>query len=167
MTGEARSMRIALSNDHAGFALKPFVADLLVRLGHEVIDVGTTDDADVDFPLMTQRVTTLVRSGEADRGVLVCGTGVGAAIAANKVSGIRAAVIHDTHVARQGVEHDDVNVACIGAWIVGRKIAEDVVREFLSATFSTDPDFRRRVAQLADMESAWDAPPGAILGRSE
>ncbi|GAA2026057.1 ribose 5-phosphate isomerase B [Agromyces tropicus] len=147
-------MRIALSNDHAGYELKPFVLDLLRRLGHDVIDVGTTDDSPVDFPVMTQRVTSLVASGEADRGILVCGTGVGAAIAANKVPGIRAAVIHDTHVARQGVEHDDVNVACLGAWIVGRKIAEDAVIAYLDAEFSTDPDFRRRVAQLAEMERA-------------
>ncbi|MFH8252959.1 RpiB/LacA/LacB family sugar-phosphate isomerase [Microbacterium sp. B2969] len=147
-------MRIALSNDHAGFALKPFVAELLAGLGHEVIDVGTQDDSPVDFPLMTQRVTGLVTSGEAERGILVCGTGVGAAIAANKVPGIRAAVIHDTYVARQGVEHDDVNVACLGAWVVGKKIAEDVVTAYLDAEFSTDPDFRRRVAQLAEMETA-------------
>jgi ribose 5-phosphate isomerase B len=147
-------MRIALSNDHAGYELKPFVLELLRRLGHEVIDVGTTDDAPVDFPVMTQRVTALVASGEADRGLLVCGTGVGAAIAANKVPGIRAAVIHDTHVARQGVEHDDVNVACLGAWIVGRKIAEDAIVAYLDAEFSTDPDFRRRVEQLAEMERA-------------
>jgi len=145
-------MRIALSNDHAGYVLKPYVKEFLTAAGHEVIDVGTSDDAPVDFPVMTQRVTALVRSGEADRGVLVCGTGVGAAIAANKVPGIRAAVIHDTYVARQGVEHDDVNVACLGAWIVGRKIAEDVLTAYLDARFSTDPDFRRRVAQLAEME---------------
>jgi ribose 5-phosphate isomerase B len=147
-------MRIALSNDHAGYELKPFVLDLLRRLGHDVIDVGTTDGAPVDFPVMTQRVTSLVVAGEADRGILVCGTGVGAAIAANKVPGIRAAVIHDTHVARQGVEHDDVNVACLGAWIVGRRIAEDAIVAYLDAEFSTDPDFRRRVAQLAEMERA-------------
>lgn len=146
-------MRIAISNDHAGFSLKPHLADFVESLGHEVIDVGTQDDRPVDFPLMTQRVTALVKSGEADRGLLVCGTGVGAAIAANKVPGIRAAVIHDTYVARQGVEHDDVNVACLGAWVVGRKIAEDVVTAYLSAEFSTDPDFRRRVAQLAAMEN--------------
>jgi ribose 5-phosphate isomerase B len=147
-------MRIALSNDHAGFVLKPFVADLLRVLGHEVVDVGTADDSPVDFPVQAQRVASLVRSDEVDRGVLVCGTGVGAAIAANKVSGIRAAVLHDTYVARQAVEHDDVNVACLGAWIIGTKIAEDVIREFMSAEFSTDPDFRRRVAQLAEMDAS-------------
>jgi len=160
-------MRIALSNDHAGFALKPFVVDLLKRLGHDVIDVGTHDDAPVDFPLMTQRVTALVTGGEADRGILVCGTGVGAAIAANKVPGIRAAVIHDTYVARQGVEHDDVNVACLGAWVIGRKIAEDAIVSYLAAEFSTDPDFRRRVAQLAEMERAAAAasvPPEPVGG---
>jgi ribose 5-phosphate isomerase B len=145
-------MRIALSNDHAGFILKPFVKKLLSDLGHDVIDVGTEDDAPVDFPVMTQRVTSLVSSGEADRGILVCGTGVGAAIAANKVRGIRAAVIHDTYVARQGVEHDDVNVACLGAWVVGQRIAADAIAAFLSATFDDDDDVRRRVAQLGEME---------------
>jgi ribose 5-phosphate isomerase B len=145
-------MRIALSNDHAGFILKPFVKKLLSDLGHDVIDVGTEDDAPVDFPVMTQRVTSLVSGGEADRGILVCGTGVGAAIAANKVRGIRAAVIHDTYVARQGVEHDDVNVACLGAWVVGERIAADAIAAFLSATFDDDVDVRRRVAQLEEME---------------
>lgn len=154
-------MRIALSNDHAGFALKPFVAELLGRLGHDVIDVGTQDDLPVDFPIMTQKVTTLVASGEAERGILVCGTGVGAAIAANKVPGIRAAVIHDTYVARQGVEHDDVNVACLGAWIVGPKIAEDVIIAYLSAVFSSDPDFRRRVRQLDDLGRSARGPDTA------
>jgi len=147
-------MRIALANDHAGFSLKHAVREHLTRLGHHVVDVGTTDDLPVDFPLITQRVTSMITAGEADRGVLVCGTGVGAAIAANKVRGIRAAVIHDSYVARQGVEHDDVNVACLGAWVVGVRIAEEVLTAFLAAEFSTDPDFRRRVEQLADMERA-------------
>jgi ribose 5-phosphate isomerase B len=145
-------MRIAISNDHAGFALKPFVTQLLTDLGHEVIDMGTQDNSPVDFPIMTQQVTSLITSGEADRGILVCGTGVGAAIAANKVSGIRAAVIHDTYVARQGVEHDDVNVACLGAWVIGERIAADTVKAFLSATFDNDPDVMRRVAQLDELD---------------
>jgi ribose 5-phosphate isomerase B len=145
-------MRIAVSNDHAGFPLKEHVVEHLRRRGHDVMDVGTTSDAPVDFPVMTQRVTDLVRAGVAERGVLVCGTGVGASIAANKVPGIRAAVIHDTHVARQGVEHDDVNVACIGAWIVGPLIAEDALDAYLEATFDGTEDVCRRVAQLAEME---------------
>jgi ribose 5-phosphate isomerase B len=145
-------MLIAVGNDHAGFPLKPHVLDHVRKLGHDVIDVGTSDDAPVDFPVMTRRVTDLVSHGESDRGILVCGTGVGAAIAANKVPGIRAAVIHDTYVARQGVEHDDVNVACLGAWVIGIRIAEDVISSFLSARFGTDPDMRRRVEQLHEME---------------
>jgi ribose 5-phosphate isomerase B len=147
-------MRIAVANDHAGFSLKPHVVAFLRELGHDVVDVGTSDDAPVDFPVMTRRVTDLVTGGQADRGVLVCGSGVGAAIAANKVPGVRAAVIHDTYVARQGVEHDDVNVACLGAWVVGEKIAEEVLRAFLTARFADDPDVRRRVEQLAEMERA-------------
>jgi ribose 5-phosphate isomerase B len=151
-------MRIALANDHAGFALKPHVAASLRAAGHDVIDVGTQDDTPVDFPLVTQRVTSLVLAGDADRGVLVCGTGVGACIAANKVPGIRAAVIHDVFSAAQSVEHDDVNVACLGAWVVGPKIAEANLEAFLGARFSTDPDFRRRVGQLAEMERRSSQP---------
>ncbi|MEW1811893.1 ribose 5-phosphate isomerase B [Pseudarthrobacter phenanthrenivorans] len=160
-------MRIALSNDHAGFMLKPYIKEFLQSIGHDVIDVGTQNDDPVDFPVMTQRVTSLITSGEAERGILVCGTGVGAAIAANKVHGIRAAVIHDTYVARQSVEHDDVNVACLGAWIVGRKIAEDVITAYLDAQFSINPDFRRRVAQLADMEAATREASNSTGGRHD
>ena len=145
-------MRVAVSNDHAGLPLKPYLLAHLRRRGHEVVDVGPDSAEPVDFPLMTQRVTDLVRRGAAERGVLICGTGVGAAIAANKVPGIRAAVIHDTHVARQGVEHDDVNVACLGAWIVGPRIAEDALDAYLTAAFETGADVRRRVAQLTEME---------------
>jgi ribose 5-phosphate isomerase B len=147
-------MRIAVSNDHAGFPLKAHIIMHLRARGHQVVDVGTSSDAPVDFPVMTQRVTDLVRRGAVDRGVLVCGTGVGAAIAANKVPGIRAAVIHDTYVARQGVQHDDVNVACLGAWVVGERIAEDTLDAYLGATFDGTEDVRRRVAQLAEMERA-------------
>jgi ribose 5-phosphate isomerase B len=166
-------MRIAVGNDHAGFSLKPHVVDYVRRLGHEVIDVGTADDTPVDFPVMTRRVTDLVAGAEADRGILVCGSGVGAAIAANKVPGIRSAVIHDTYVARQGVEHDDVNVACIGAWVVGVRTAEDVISSFLNARFGTDSDVRRRVEQLRQMEleaqgaGGPDGPGAAPTGEAD
>jgi len=160
-------VRIAIGNDHAGFPLKGHVVDFVRELGHEVVDVGTQDESPVDFPIMTRRVTELVNAGTVSRGLLVCGTGVGAAIAANKVPGIRAAVIHDTYVARQGVEHDDVNVACLGAWVIGRRIAEEVIREYLAATFSTDPDFRRRVAQLAEMDGSLGSRPEGSVARGE
>jgi ribose 5-phosphate isomerase B len=147
-------MRLALGNDHAGLGLKPHVLRLLADLGHEVVDVGTDTEEPVDFPDVTRDVCRPVLAGEADRGILLCGTGVGASIAANKVPGIRAALCHDSYCAHQGVEHDDVNVLCLGAWIVGPIIAEDVIRSFLGATFSTDPDFRRRVEKLHAMERA-------------
>ena len=158
-------MRIALANDHAGIGLKGPVADVLRSAGHEVIDVGTSDATPVDFPLVTQRVTALVLSGDADRGVLVCGTGVGACVAANKIPGIRAAVIHDSFSAAQSVEHDDVNVACLGAWVVGEKVAGESLRAFLGARFSTEPDFRRRVSQLAELDSRRFGSDGQALVR--
>jgi ribose 5-phosphate isomerase B len=145
-------MKIVLGNDHAGFPLKEHVRSVLERLGHEVLDVGTQGPDPVDFPDVAKAVSAPVRAGEADRGVLVCGTGVGAAIAANKITGIRATVAHDTYTPPQAVEHDDVNVVCLGAWLVGPAIATQVLEEFLDARFSTDPDFRRRVQMLHDME---------------
>jgi ribose 5-phosphate isomerase B len=147
-------MIVALGNDHAGFLLKAHVRSELERLGHEVIDVGAHGSEPVDFPDIAKAVCKPVLAGEATRGVLVCGTGVGASIAANKVPGIRAAVAHDTYSARQAVEHDDVNVVCLGAWLVGPAIATGVLEQFLAAEFSTDPDCRRRVQMLHDMERA-------------
>jgi ribose 5-phosphate isomerase B len=151
-------MIVALGNDHAGFPLKSYIRGALEQLGHEVIDVGTYDDTPVDFPDVAKAVCEPVLAGEATRAVLVCGTGVGAVIAANKIPGIRAAVAHETYTARQAVEHDDVNVVCLGAWLVGPAIAEQVLAEFLAAEFSTDPDCRRRVRMLHDMERAATLP---------
>ncbi|WP_226627702.1 ribose 5-phosphate isomerase B [Alloyangia pacifica] len=147
-------MRLVIGSDHAGFPLKATVVEHLKRLGHEVSDVGSYDDKPVDFPEIAQAVTRAVTDGSAERGLLVCGTGVGASIAANKVKGIRAAVGHDVHSAHQCVEHDDVNVLCIGAQIVGPWLALDLIDAFLTAEFSTDEDFRRRVAMLHDMDNA-------------
>jgi len=129
----------------------PVVAHLR-SLGHEVTDYGTHSEDPVDFPDIAQKVTSAILGGKAERGVLVCGTGVGAAIAGNKVPGIRAALAHDTYCAHQGVEHDNVNLVCIGAWIIGIAVAKEVVETFVNAEFSTDPDFRRRVEKLAEME---------------
>ena len=145
-------MRIVIGSDHAGFPMKATILEHVRSLGHEVEDVGSYDPNPVDFPDIAREVTNRITSGDADRGLLVCGTGVGASIAANKVKGIRAAVCHDVHSAHQSVEHDDVNVMCIGAHIVGPWLATDLVDSYLRAEFSTDEDFRRRVRKLAEMD---------------
>jgi ribose 5-phosphate isomerase B len=145
-------MRIVIGSDHAGFPMKQTLIEHLRAGGHDVDDVGSYDPNPVDFPDIAKALTAKVISGEAERGLMVCGTGVGASIAANKVKGIRAAVCHDVHSAHQCVEHDDVNVMCIGAQIVGAWLACDLIDAYVGATFSTDPDFRRRVAKLHDME---------------
>lgn len=146
-------MRLVIGSDHAGFALKRTVLDHLAALGHSVQDVGCYDDIPVDFPDIARKLCGMISSGQAERGLMVCGTGVGAAIAANKMRGIRAAVCHDVHSAHQCVEHDDVNVMCIGAQIVGAWLAKDLITAYLDARFSTDPDFRRRVEKLAAIDS--------------
>ncbi|HWL29199.1 MAG TPA: ribose 5-phosphate isomerase B [Burkholderiaceae bacterium] len=145
-------MRIVIGSDHAGWPLKGSVIDHIKSLGHEVHDVGSFDDQPVDFPDIAKALTGEIKSGKAERGIMVCGTGVGASIAANKVKGIRAAVCHDIHSAHQCVEHDDVNVMCIGAQIVGPWLANDLVAAYLEAEFSTDEDCRRRVEKLHDMD---------------
>ena len=145
-------MRLVIGGDHAGFPLKGPVVETLRSWGHEVTDVGTDSTDPVDFPDIAQLVCEAVREGDAERGIMVCGTGVGACIAANKFRGIRAALCHDVYSAHQSVEHDDVNVLCIGAQIVGDKLAFDLLRAFLEAEHSPDEEFRRRVAKLAELE---------------
>ena len=145
-------MRLAVGGDHAGFPLKGPVIDFLRALGHEVTDFGTHSAEPVDFPDIARSVCGAVQSGAAERGVMVCGTGVGACIAANKIAGIRAALCHDTYSAHQCVEHDDVNVLCVGAWIVGIRVAEEILRAFVAAEFSTAEEFRRRVHKLSLLE---------------
>ncbi|MDF2813642.1 MAG: sugar-phosphate isomerase, RpiB/LacA/LacB family [Microvirga sp.] len=146
-------MRLVIGSDHAGWTLKKTVIEHVRSLGHEVIDAGSFDEKPVDFPDIARAVAQKVTSGEAERGIMVCGTGVGASIAANKMKGIRAAVCHDIHSAHQSVEHDDVNVMCIGAQIVGPWLAQDLISSYLEATFSTDEDFRRRVEKLHAMDA--------------
>ncbi len=145
-------LTLAVGGDHAGFAQKGAIIEFLRRLGHPVEDCGSYDPAPVDFPDVSVAVGDRVRSGRAQRGILICGSGVGACIAANKLPGIRASLIHDIYCAHQCVEHDDVNVACIGALVVGQKVIEDCLVAFLNARFSTDADIRRRVAKLAEIE---------------
>ena len=145
-------MRLVVGGDHAGFPLKGTVVQALRAWGHEVTDVGTHSPEPVDFPDIARDLCGRIQRGEAERGIMVCGTGVGAAIAANKLGGIRAAVCHDVYSAHQCVEHDDVNVLCLGAQIVGDRLALDLLRTYLGAEFSTSEEFRRRVRKLADLE---------------
>ncbi|MGI9149581.1 MAG: ribose 5-phosphate isomerase B [Chloroflexota bacterium] len=147
-------MQLVLGGDHAGFALKGPLVAALREWGHAVHDVGTHTPEPVDFPDIARALCAEIQSGRAERGIMVCGTGVGAAIAANKMAGIRGAVCHDVYSAHQCVEHDNVNVLCLGAQIVGDRLAIDLVRTYLQAEFSTSPEFRRRVAKLAEMERA-------------
>ncbi len=151
-----KKFRLAVGSDHAGFAQKSFVIEFLRGLGHTVEDCGTFNDTPVDFPDITCDVCARVQDGRADRAILVCGSGVGACIVANKLSGIRASLIHDIYCAHQCVEHDDVNVACIGGLVIGRKVMEDCLVAYLAAEYSTDPDVRRRVDKL----NALDHRPG-------
>jgi ribose 5-phosphate isomerase B len=147
-----KKMSLAIGGDHAGFSMKRPVIALLRSWGHTVKDCGTYTADPVDFPDIAQRLCDEIIGGRAQRGILVCGTGVGACIAGNKVRGIRAAVCHDTYSAHQCVEHDNVNLLCMGAWIIGQKVAEEVLTAYLNAKFSTDEDFRRRVRKLEEME---------------
>lgn len=151
-------MRLIVGGDHAGFSLKGPIVETLRSWGHEVIDVGTNSTEPVDFPDIAKLVCDGVREGEVERGIMVCGTGVGASIAANKFRGIRAALCHDIYSAHQSVEHDDVNVLCIGAQIVGDRLAFDLLHAFLEARHSSDEQFRRRVAKLKELEDSSGTP---------
>ncbi|MEU6860710.1 RpiB/LacA/LacB family sugar-phosphate isomerase [Glycomyces sp. NPDC046736] len=141
-------MKIALGADHAGFPLKGTVRAAVEALGHEVLDCGTDSTDPVDFPDITQATCAPVLDGRADRAILVCGTGQGAVMAANKLPGIRCGLTHEPYSAHQAVEHDDANAIAVGAWLVPHALVPDIVREFLDARFDDDEDTRRRVAKL-------------------
>jgi ribose 5-phosphate isomerase B len=145
-------MRIACAFDHAGFPLKPLVLELVTELGHEAVDLGTDSTDPVDYPDTARAGAEAVRSGSAERAVVVCGSGAGVAVAACKVPGIRAACAHDTYTAHQCVEHDDVNVLCLGARVVGPALAADVIRCFLAAQFSGEERHRRRLGKIDAIE---------------
>lgn len=151
---------LGMACDHAGFPLKAFIGNVLKEHCDELVSLGATSEEPVDFPDVTREAVDLIRSGQVERVVLVCGTGAGACIAANKIAGIRAAVAHDTYVARQCVEHDNVNVLCIGAWIIGPQIAADVTRAFLAGRFSSEQHFQRRVEKLAALEREFSGKAG-------
>src|SRR4029453_3309452 len=129
-------MRVAVGADHAGFELKRDLAGSLAQQGHEILDLGTHSTAPVDYPDIAEAVATAIRNGQVDRGIIVCGSGAGVSIAASKFPGVRAAICHDCYTARQAVEHDDVNVLCLGARVIGPALAGDLLEAFLGAAFS-------------------------------
>src|SRR5688572_11331598 len=146
-------MRIAIGADHAGFEMKRDLAGYLAGCGHQVTDLGTDSPTPVDYPDISEAVAAAVRDRHADRGIVVCGSGAGAAIAACKFPGIRAAVCHDTYSARQAVEHDDMNVLCLGSRVVGGELARVLADTFLTATFSGDQRHMNRLAKIDAIES--------------
>ena len=147
-------MQVAVGGDHAGLEMKNLVAEHVKSLGHTVIDAGAyAYDALDDFPDFSEAVAVRVADGRAERGLVVCGSGVGASVAANKVKGIRAGLCHDTYSARQGVEHDDMNVVCIGARIIGEELAKEIVTAFLSASFiESEEKYVRRLNKVLAIE---------------
>jgi len=146
-------MRIAIGADHAGFVLKELIARDLEVHGHLVVDKGTFNEEPVDYPDFAEAVAQSVASAEAERGVLVCGSGVGASVAANKVRGVRCAICHDIYSAHQGVEHDDMNVLALGSRVIGPDVAVELVRAFVSATFSGEERHLRRLNKVLAMEA--------------
>jgi ribose 5-phosphate isomerase B len=146
-------MRVAVAFDHRGVKLRDAVIQEIAALSHEVLDLGTDDGTvRVDYPDKAREVGGAIRSGDADRGVLVCGSGVGASVAACKLHGIRAAICHDTYSAHQGVEHDDMNVLCLGSEVVGAELAAELVRAFLRAQFAAEERYVKRLEKVEEME---------------
>ena len=151
-------MRLVLGSDHAGFELKQELIGFLGALGHEVLDVGTDSTAPVDYPDYAEAVSAAVLDGRAERGVLICGSGVGACVAANKIPGIRAAICHDGYSAHQGVEHDDMNVLVLGSRIIAGELAKDLVRDYLRANFTHEERHVRRLAKVKAIEAHYLHP---------
>lgn len=146
-------MRIAVAGDHAGYELKQYLVSWLRDSGHQVVDLGAHEfDADDDYPDFAVAVARTVSAGEVERGIVVCGSGVGACVTANKVRGIRACLCHDPYSGRQGVEHDAMNVLCLGGRIIGQELSKLVVEAFLSASFIPEPRFQRRLDKLLRVE---------------
>jgi RpiB/LacA/LacB family sugar-phosphate isomerase len=147
-------MRLAIAADHAGYLMKQQLVAELNGLGHEVLDLGTNSGDPVDYPDYAAAVGRAVVERRAERGILICGSGVGASVAANKIPGVRAGLCHDSYSAHQGVEHDDVNVLVLGARIIGAALASELVRDFLGARFSGEERHRRRLEKVKALEKA-------------
>ncbi len=147
-------MKIALACDHGGYALKNIIKEVVLADGYTVIDLGTDSIEAVDYPDYAEKLGVAIMRGEADRGILICGSGVGACIAANKIKGIYAGICHDTYSAHQGVEHDNMNVLCLGARVIGAELARELVSAFLTAKFSNEERHVRRVNKVYKIEEA-------------
>jgi RpiB/LacA/LacB family sugar-phosphate isomerase len=145
-------MKVAIASDHAGLDLKKIALPFIKRLRHTVVDLGAHTHKPVDYPDYAEFIARALQAKRAERGILICGSGVGASVAANKFLGIRAALAHDTYSAHQGVEHDDANVLCLGARVVGTHLALELIQAFLKARFSGESRHRRRLAKLIRME---------------
>jgi len=146
-------MKVAVAFDHRGVKLRERLLEELATLGHDVVDLGTdTDAVRVDYPVKARELGEAILGGEADRGVLICGSGVGASVAACKLPGIRAAICHDVYSAHQGVEHDNMNVLCLGSDVVGAELAADLVRTFLAAKFGGGERYLKRLEMVEDLE---------------
>jgi RpiB/LacA/LacB family sugar-phosphate isomerase len=145
-------MKVVIGSDHAGFQLKNEMGALLTSLGHEVLDVGAYNDSPSDYPDFAELVGKAVMDGRAERGLLICGSGVGASVAANKIRGIRAGMVADTYSAHQGVEHDNINVLVLGSRVTGEKVAEEMVRAYMGAKFTNEERHVRRLAKVQALE---------------
>jgi ribose 5-phosphate isomerase B len=152
-------MRVACAFDHAGFPLKTLVLDTVAELGHEAIDLGTNSTEPVDYPDIARAAAETVRTGDAERALIVCGSGAGVAVAACKVPGIRATSVLDTYTAHQCVEHDDVNALCLGARVVGPALAAEMIRAYLGAKFTGEERHVRRLGKIAAIEREFSALP--------
>jgi ribose 5-phosphate isomerase B len=146
-------MRVAIAGDHAGFELKRWLAGELRKAGHELVDLGTDSPDPVDYPDFARAVGAAVVEGKAERGILVCGSGIGASIAANKIKGVRAGLCHDTYSGHQGVEHDAMNILCLGSRVIGEALALEIALAFLAAKHAKEDRFARRLAKVLDMEA--------------
>ncbi len=145
-------MRVIIASDHAGFQLKQILREFLKKQNYEVIDLGTDSELPVDYPDFAEKLGLEVLKTQATRGILICGSGVGASVAANKIRGIRAGLAHDTYSAHQGVEHDAMNVLCLGARVIGTELAKELVKAFLAAEFTGEERHRRRLEKVAALE---------------
>lgn len=152
-------MRVAVGSDHAGYRYKTDLAERLRGAGHRVLDLGTDSEASADYPDFAHAVASAVSQDRADRGILVCGSAVGVCVAANKVPGVRAATCHDCYSARQGVEHDDLNVLCLGERVIGIELAREVADAFLEARFSGEERHARRLGKVRDIERRYLRDP--------